>query len=173
VVLASVWPFRRGPRRSPASCRAAGPADAPAIIALTRAFCAEEGTGPSRLGAADLEAHAFGPQGFCRIVVAEAGGRLIGYALAYPGFDAISATTGLYLADLYVLPEARRQGVGRALMVAVAASCREGGGRWLTWNTLTSNATARGFYARIGAREHPLQTLSLDTAGLDRLIRRG
>lgn len=138
---------------------------------LAEAFCAEEGTGPCRLSAEILEAHAFGPDAVVRLQVAPGLlGGIIGYALYYPGFDSIGARKGFYLADLFVRAQSRRQGVGRALMVAVARDCRAAGGSWLTWNAMTRNRNARAFYARLGAREHPLVTLSLDTTALDRLL---
>ena len=69
-------------------------------------------------------------------------GRPVGYALFYPSYDTEHAARGLYLQDLYVVPEARRQGIGRALMAAVARACQADGGCYLFWNALERNARA-------------------------------
>jgi GNAT superfamily N-acetyltransferase len=60
------------------------------------------------------------------------------------------ATRGIWLEDLFVLPEQRGAGVGRALLAAVAASVPEAGGR-LEWAALDWNELALGFYERLGA----------------------
>jgi GNAT superfamily N-acetyltransferase len=61
------------------------------------------------------------------------------------------ATRGIWLEDLFVLPEQRGAGVGRALLAAVAACVPDSGGR-LEWAALDWNELALGFYRGIGAR---------------------
>ena len=56
-------------------------------------------------------------------MIAERDGRPVGYALFYRAYATEHAERGLYLQDLYVVPEAHRQGTGRALMAAVARAC--------------------------------------------------
>ena len=80
---------------------------------------------------------------------------------------------GVYLQDLYVVPEARGRGIGRALMAAVARACQADGGCYLFWNALERNHAGRAFYRRIGAREEPVVTLSLQPDALRRLAREG
>ena len=63
-------------------------------------------------------------------------GTLLGYALFYPSYDTDHGAKGAYLQDLYVLPEARGRGIGRALMAAVARACQADGGCYLFWNAL-------------------------------------
>jgi GNAT superfamily N-acetyltransferase len=104
-----------------------------------------------------------------RVLLAEDAGRTLGYALFYPSYDSEHAARGLYLQDLFVVPEARRRGVGRALMAAVARACQADGGCYLFWNALESNRAARTFYRRIGGREEPVVTLSLQPDALRRL----
>jgi GNAT superfamily N-acetyltransferase len=152
-------------------CRPARPGDIAAVVELARLFCQEEGTGPSRLEAAHLERYAFSPTPLFLVLVAEEEERVVGYALYYAGFDAVGARKGHYLADLFVLREARGHGIGRRLMRAVAEDALARGGEWLTWNALERNRAARAFYRRIGAREHPLVTLSLNADALRRLAR--
>jgi len=65
----------------------------------------------------------------------------------------------------------RGRGIGRALMRAVARACQDDGGRYLFWNALETNRAGRAFYRRIGAREEPVVTLSLQPDALERLAR--
>jgi GNAT superfamily N-acetyltransferase len=76
----------------------------------------------------------------------------VGYALFFPTFSSFLASSGVWLEDLFVRRAARGQGVGRALLAAVAARVRERGGERLEWAALDWNEPALGFYRRIGAR---------------------
>ena len=76
----------------------------------------------------------------------------LGYALYFPTFSSFLASTGVWLEDLFVRPQARGEGVGRALLEAVAARVRESGGERLEWAALDWNELALGFYRGIGAR---------------------
>ena len=75
----------------------------------------------------------------------------LGYALFFPTFSSFLASTGMWLEDLFVREEHRGEGVGRALLEAVAARVRERGGERLEWAALDWNEPALGFYRRIGA----------------------
>jgi GNAT superfamily N-acetyltransferase len=77
---------------------------------------------------------------------------VVGYALFFPTFSSFLASSGVWLEDLFVRRAARGQGVGRALLAAVAARVRERGGERLEWAALDWNEPALGFYRRIGAR---------------------
>jgi GNAT superfamily N-acetyltransferase len=101
---------------------------------------------------ADMEAALFGPapRVFCEIV--EAGGEAVGFALWFYNFSTFVGRHGLYLEDLYVRPEARGQGAGRALLQALARRCvAEELGR-MEWSVLDWNAPAIAFYDRLGSR---------------------
>ena len=76
----------------------------------------------------------------------------LGYALFFPTFSSFLASTGVWLEDLFVRPSNRGEGVGRALLGAVAARVRERGGERLEWAALDWNDLALGFYRRIGAQ---------------------
>ena len=149
--------------------RAAVPADAETIAALAHALSREEGYPAPGLQGQHVRAEAFGASPRFRVLIAERDGQPAGYALYFPAYDTDHAARGFYLQDLYVLPEARRQGIGRALMAAVArASAAEGGG-YIFWNARPENRAALAFYRRIGARKEPTVTLSLQSDALRRL----
>ena len=80
---------------------------------------------------------------------------MIGYALYFPTFSSFLASTGVWLEDLFVRPAHRREGVGRALLAAVAARLRERGGERLEWAALDWNEPALRFYSGLRARTMP------------------
>jgi GNAT superfamily N-acetyltransferase len=143
--------------------------DAATLVSLVHQFEREEGKSAARLTVADVRAQGFGERPRFRVLLAEDAGRALGYALFYPSYDSEHAAKGLYLQDLFVVPEARRRGLGRALMAAVARACQADGGCYLFWNALEANHAGRAFYRRIGAREEPVATLSLQPDALRRL----
>lgn len=149
--------------------REAVAADADTIAALSRALSREEGHPAPALEARHVRAEAFGACPRFRALIAERDDRALGYALFYPSYDTDHAARGFYVQDLYVVPEARRQGVARALMAAVARACQADGGCYLFWNARESNQIGRAFYRRIGAREEPVVTLSLQPDALRRI----
>lgn len=76
---------------------------------------------------------------------------VVGYALYFPTFSSFLTTTGVWLEDLFVRPDHRCRGVGRALLAAVAARLRERGGERLEWAALDWNRPALRFYHGLGA----------------------
>jgi ribosomal protein S18 acetylase RimI-like enzyme len=149
--------------------RAAEPADAETIAAFSQALSREEGYAASALQARHVRDEGFGPSARFRALIAERGGRPVGYALFYPAYATEHAERGLYLQDLYVAPEARREGAGRALMAAVARACEADGGCYVFWNARPENHAGLAFYRAIGARQEPTVTLSLQPDALRQL----
>jgi GNAT superfamily N-acetyltransferase len=92
----------------------------------------------------------FGERPAAEALIAERAGDAVGYALFFPTFSTFLARTGIWLEDLFVVPEHRGAGVGRVLLAAVAA--RVGEGARLEWAALDWNELALGFYRGIGAR---------------------
>jgi GNAT superfamily N-acetyltransferase len=93
----------------------------------------------------------FGPRPAAEVVIAYAGDEPAGFALWFHNYSTFLARPGLYLEDLFVRPEWRGKGIGRALLahlarVAVARGC----GR-MEWSVLDWNESAIGFYRRLGA----------------------
>jgi GNAT superfamily N-acetyltransferase len=111
----------------------------------------------------------FGERPAAEALLAERDGEAVGYAVFFPTFSTFLARSGIWLEDLFVLPEHRGVGVGRALLAAVAARVPDGGGR-LEWAALDWNELALGFYRGIGARPMDEWTsLRLDGEALVRL----
>lgn len=89
----------------------------------------------------------------CEAFIAEdADGRALGMALYFYNYSTFLTAWGLYLEDLFVLPDYRGHGVGIGLFRAVARRAVEQGCRRLDWNVLDWNAPAIDFYHRLGAR---------------------
>ncbi|HEY1752877.1 MAG TPA: GNAT family N-acetyltransferase [Caulobacteraceae bacterium] len=100
---------------------------------------------------ADVVRDLFGerPRAFCDI--AETDGEPVGFALWFYNYSTFEAAFGLYLEDLFVVPQARGTGAGLALMRRLARRCRDEGLKRLEWAVLDWNAVAIGFYDRLGA----------------------
>jgi GNAT superfamily N-acetyltransferase len=152
------------------SVRAAEPRDVPRLLELFAALadyeelrdelCADE---PSVLDAL------FGERPAASALLAERDGQTAGYALFFQTFSSFRASRGIWLEDLFVLPEHRKAGVGRALLAAVAAHVPGEDGR-LEWAALDWNELALGFYRGLGARLMDEWTsLRLDGVALARL----
>jgi GNAT superfamily N-acetyltransferase len=76
----------------------------------------------------------------------EEGGEILGYACLYWHFSSTKAAETVLMNDLFVVPEARGRGVGRALIEASADVARERGAAWLEWATAPDNHTAQRLY---------------------------
>jgi GNAT superfamily N-acetyltransferase len=98
-----------------------------------------------------LRATLFGAKPAAEVVLAELGGAPVGMALFFASYSTFLAKPGLYLEDLFVEPAARGQGVGAALMSALAqiAVARDYGR--FEWSVLDWNQPALAFYAALGA----------------------
>ncbi len=85
--------------------------------------------------------------------VAEHQGEVAGFALWFLNFSTWTGQHGIYLEDLYVHPDQRRSGLGRALLAELARICVARGYARLEWSVLDWNTPARTFYASLGAVE--------------------
>jgi GNAT superfamily N-acetyltransferase len=119
---------------------------------------------------ADLTAALFGPHAVAECVLAEVAGGVVGIALFFRNFSTWSGKTGIYLEDLYVTPEARGLGVGKALLVELARIAMARGHARFEWSVLDWNAPAIGFYKALGARMMDDWTvMRVEGEGLERL----
>lgn len=86
------------------------------------------------------------------VIIARMGGEPVGFALFFHNYSTFLAQRGIFLEDLFVKPDARDNGVGRALLAALARIALERDCGRLEWSVLDWNETAIGFYRRIGAQ---------------------
>ncbi|MDB5456006.1 MAG: family N-acetyltransferase [Caulobacter sp.] len=100
---------------------------------------------------ADIAAALFGdrPRAFCDI--AELDGAPVGFALWFYNFSTFKGRHGIYLEDLFVRPEARGAGAGKALLANLARRCVDEGLGRLEWAVLDWNAPSIAFYDSLGA----------------------
>ncbi len=155
------------------SIRPGRASDAGTILALIRGLAEYE-----RL-AHEVEAtvgrvrqHGFGKRRYFETLICRRGGRPVGFALYFFTYSTFLARPSLYLEDLFVVPEERGQGAGKALLSALARiAVRRGCGR-LEWAVLDWNRPAIRFYERLGARLSKEWILTrLTGAPLSRLAR--
>jgi GNAT superfamily N-acetyltransferase len=103
-----------------------------------------------------LTRHLFGERPVIETLVAELEpGQVIGFALFFTNFSTFLGKPGLYLEDLFVRPEQRGHGVGRALLEALARIALERDYGRVEWSVLDWNAPAIGFYEQLGASVLP------------------
>lgn len=99
-----------------------------------------------------LAANLFGPHHYAETLIAEMDGSPVGFALFFHNFSTFLAQPGIYLEDLFVVPEQRAGGIGRALLKELARLAVERECGRLEWSVLDWNRDAIGFYERLGAR---------------------
>jgi len=93
----------------------------------------------------------FGPKPYAEVLIARLDNHPVGFALFFHNYSTFLAKPGIYLEDVFVLPEHRGVGVGKALLKRVAQIARERDCGRLEWSVLDWNAPAIEFYKRIGA----------------------
>lgn len=132
--------------------RATQPADVPLILEFIRALAVYERE-PDAVTAteAGLLRDGFGPNPFYFCLIAESNGTPAGFALYFFNYSTWLGRPGLYLEDLFVHPEFRGLGIGKALLQRVAAIAIEKGCLRLQWEVLDWNTPAIDFYAAMGA----------------------
>jgi len=132
--------------------RAARIEEAEEIAALFNAINSLDGGGPIvTMTGAHVRRHLLGAQPLSTLRVAELDGRLAGFITANIVYDSARAAGGCIVVDLYVRPEHRRRGVGRALMAAMAAEARRDGAACLWWGVDDGDDEATAFYVALGS----------------------
>jgi len=138
------------------SIAAGQPEDAPALAAMIRALAEFERLAHLCVGAdEDLRTALWGPAPAAEVLIARVDGVPVGFALFFHTFSTFLARRGLWLEDLFVYPEHRGTGVGRALLRAVATVARDRGCGRFEWSVLDWNAPAIRFYESLGATVLP------------------
>jgi len=100
----------------------------------------------------DLRRTLFGEQPSAEVLIAESSRRPAGFALFFTSYSTFLARPGIYLEDLFVLPEFRGRGIGKTLLAFLAGLVVERKMGRLDWSVLNWNAPAIKFYEQIGAR---------------------
>jgi GNAT superfamily N-acetyltransferase len=135
-----------------ATIRLATPHDVSAIFSLIQALSEYEKLAHEMVGTeADLHNGLFGEIAYAEAIVAEVDGQVAGFSLYFYNFSTFLMKPGVYLEDLFVLPEYRRQGIATELLKYLAAHALNKGCGRLEWSVLDWNESAITFYKRIGA----------------------
>ena len=139
-----------------ATIRPATPADVGAMLALMRELAEfEKLTHLFVATEAGLDDALFGARPASEALVADDGGRIVGYALYFHNFSTFLGRRGLYLEDLYVQPALRGSGLGSAMLRYLAALAVERQCGRFEWSVLDWNQPAIDFYERMGATVLP------------------
>jgi GNAT superfamily N-acetyltransferase len=99
-----------------------------------------------------LKQHLFGNPKYIEALLAEQAGQAIGFALFFSNYSTFLTKPGIYLEDLFVLPDYRGQGIGKALITKVAQIAVERDCGRLEWSVLDWNEPAIKFYRHMGAQ---------------------
>ena len=135
------------------SIRPATPADLPLIAQLIRDLADyEKLLHEVRFDEAVLEQKLFGARPYAEVVIGEIDGTPQGFALFFHNFSTFEGKPGIYLEDLFVRPDARGSGLGKALLSHLAMLAVERDCARLEWSVLDWNSPAIGFYQKLGAR---------------------
>lgn len=135
------------------SIRPATRADLPLIADLIRALADYEKLAHEvRFDDAVLGEKLFGVRPYAEVVIGEVDGVGQGFALFFHNFSTFEGKPGIYLEDLFVRPEARGSGLGKALLSHLAALAVERDCARLEWSVLDWNEPSIGFYKALGAR---------------------
>jgi GNAT superfamily N-acetyltransferase len=153
--------------------RAATAADVAQILVFIRALAAYE-RAPDAVTATEegLLRDGFGPNPFYHCLIAEHDGKPAGFAFYFFNYSTWMGRPGIYLEDLFVQPEFRGRGIGKALLRQVAAIAVERGCQRLQWEVLDWNTPAIDFYRAMGAEFlDEWRNVRLDGNALVRLAR--
>jgi GNAT superfamily N-acetyltransferase len=147
--------------------------DVPTIVALIRGLAEYEHladkmeAAPSR-----LRRHGFGRRPYFETLLCSRGRAIVGFALYFYTYSTFLGRPSLYLEDLFVLPEERGRGAGKALLRALAKTAVARGCGRMEWTVLDWNTPSIRFYQRLGARLHKEWVLTrLTGPALRRLAR--
>lgn len=151
--------------------RPATRADLPLIAKLIRDLAEYEKLSHAvRFDEAVLATHLFGAHPMAEVLIGEVDGQGQGFALFFHNFSTFEGKPGLYLEDLYVRPQARGAGLGKALLQQLAALAVERGCARLEWSVLDWNAPSIAFYRSLGARMmDDWRIMRVDSAALQQL----
>jgi GNAT superfamily N-acetyltransferase len=126
--------------------------DVPLIARLIKGLAEYEKLQDEAVATEDaIRSGLFGARRFAEVVIAEDEHTPVGFALFFHNYSTFLGKPGLYLEDLFVIPEARGKGVGKALLLHLKALAIARGCGRMEWSVLDWNAPAIGFYKKLGA----------------------
>ncbi len=132
--------------------RSATPDDVPAIASLIRALADYERLAHAvDFDESKLREHLFGSRPYAEVLLAEDVGAVVGFALFFHNYSTFRGKPGIYLEDLFVVPEARGKGFGKALLVQLARLAVERDCARVEWAVLDWNEPSIKFYKSLGA----------------------
>jgi GNAT superfamily N-acetyltransferase len=138
----------------PCLIRSATADDVPLILRFIRALAIYEKLLDEVVATEDaLRRTLFGDSPAAQVVIAEVDGRPAGFALYFFNYSTFLAKPGLYLEDLFVQPEFRGAGTGKALLLHLAKIANARGCGRMEWSVLDWNEPAKGFYRKLGAQQ--------------------
>jgi GNAT superfamily N-acetyltransferase len=149
--------------------------DVPAIVRLVRHLGEYEKLAHDMVSSEDdFRKALFGPRRNVEALMAFAGDTAVGFALYFYSFSTFLGRRGIYLEDLFVEPEYRGQGVGKALLERLARIAKDEDCGRMEWSVLTWNQPSIDFYHRIGAVAlEEWRTFRLTGVALEQLAERG
>lgn len=133
--------------------RTATPEDCSTIANLIRELAVyEKLEHAAKATAEDLRLGLFGDPPYAHALLVEVGGDVVGFALYFFNFSTFRGQPGIYLEDLYVKPEHRGRGLGKALLARLATIALDRGCGRFEWAVLDWNEPSIGFYKALGAQ---------------------
>jgi GNAT superfamily N-acetyltransferase len=131
--------------------------DAEALAVLGRALNTQQGDPSTNFTVEAVRRDGFGDTPRFIAWLAEIDDRAVGYALVVPAaYETGYAKAGVFLQDVFVAPDARRRGVGRALLAAVAADARRRGLEFVWWASRSWNTESHEFFRTVATIEEPV-----------------
>jgi GNAT superfamily N-acetyltransferase len=136
--------------------RPAEPRDCTELDRLIRELAVYEKLEEQKVGTPEaLRAALFGERPACEAIIAERHGRAVGFALFFTTFSTFLARPGIYLEDVFVEPEHRGAGIGKAILRRLAALAVERGCGRFEWRVLDWNEPSIRFYESLGGKVLP------------------
>ena len=133
--------------------RSATENDVPVIFALIKELAEFEKLADQiKTSEDELRNTLFGKDRFVEILLAEFEQKVVGQALFFKNFSTFLGKPGIYLEDLYVKPDMRGKGIGKALLDKIISIAKERNYGRVEWSVLDWNEPAIDFYKKIGAK---------------------
>ena len=147
--------------------------DIPLIMNFVRSLAEFEGLSDQVLSSEEDIAEAlFGKRTYAEAIIAELDGKPAGFIIFFHNFSSFAGKPGLFIEDIFVYPEYRMKGIGRALMLHCAEIAKERNCGRMEWNVLDWNP-ARSFYERFGGElQEEWLLYRLDREGIEKLAER-